>query len=535
MIAIRAFTPGARTKLRGFADDQQSFPSLILRLWPMTLERRVPMHGITRIIPCLLLSLLLLSTALAQTQQSNGRPPAPVVTATASSHQVRYVSMGEVQQTRLQVFAPDGTEVFDSNFRLGNLIDWQLTDEQGLHLTDGSYLFLITVKDFADRLTQKYGTAVLEQEQVYLEQTRRDGLPQAQTTALESNRQSEIFSPIDRIGAAGLNHTATVSSTESNSTAAASVVESPKPGPAATVIKSSSLSPGETNITGTGTTNKLAKWNDNSGTLVDSALMEVGGNLGIGSTSPNYRLVVGPALQSGFVAAAMTVSRGANLSSSILVGASGPNAMEFGWDNSNLRAFLNTPGTTPVAFTQNGSNVRMYINSVGNIGIGTATPQSKLDVGGDISVSGNAVVAGNIAAKYQDVAEWVQARQQMKAGTVVILDTTRTNAVIASHRAYDTHIAGVVSAQPGLILGEGGAGKVLVATTGRVKVKVDASRHPIRIGDLLVTSSRPGVAMRSLPVRAGRTLIHRPGTIIGKALAPLASGEGEILVLLSLQ
>jgi len=75
----------------------------------------------------------------------------------------------------------------------------------------------------------------------------------------------------------------------------------------------------------------------------------------------------------------------------------------------------------------------------------------------------------------------------------------------------------------------------MVATTGRVKVKVDASRHPIRIGDLLVSSGKPGVAMRSRPIRAGGALLHRPGTIIGKALEPLAKGEGEILVLLSLQ
>jgi hypothetical protein len=66
-------------------------------------------------------------------------------------------------------------------------------------------------------------------------------------------------------------------------------------------------------------------------------------------------------------------------------------------------------------------------------------------------------------------------------------------------------------------------------------VKVDASRHPIKIGDLLVTSNRPGVAMRSQPIRVGRNLIHRPGTIIGKALATFTKGEGEILVLLSLQ
>jgi hypothetical protein len=75
----------------------------------------------------------------------------------------------------------------------------------------------------------------------------------------------------------------------------------------------------------------------------------------------------------------------------------------------------------------------------------------------------------------------------------------------------------------------------MVATTGRVKVKVDASKHPIRIGDLLVTSNRSGLAMRSQRIRAGRALIHRPGTIIGKALEPLTRGEGEVLVLLSLQ
>lgn len=36
-------------------------------------------------------------------------------------------------------------------------------------------------------------------------------------------------------------------------------------------------------------------------------------------------------------------------------------------------------------------------------------------------------------------------------------------------------------------------------------------------------------------VELGCVKIHCPGTIIGKALEPLASGTGEILVLLSLQ
>jgi hypothetical protein len=68
-----------------------------------------------------------------------------------------------------------------------------------------------------------------------------------------------------------------------------------------------------------------------------------------------------------------------------------------------------------------------------------------------------------------------------------------------------------------------------------VKVRVDATAAPIRIGDLLVTGDSPGTAMKSIPIALGDAQIHRPGTIVGKALEPLDAGVGEILVLLSLQ
>jgi hypothetical protein len=76
----------------------------------------------------------------------------------------------------------------------------------------------------------------------------------------------------------------------------------------------------------------------------------------------------------------------------------------------------------------------------------------------------------------------------------------------------------------------------MVATTGRVRVKADAGSVSIHVGDLLVTSDRVGFAMKSEPLELGGMPIHRPGTLIGKALEPLPKGqEGEILVLLSLQ
>jgi hypothetical protein len=154
---------------------------------------------------------------------------------------------------------------------------------------------------------------------------------------------------------------------------------------------------------------------------------------------------------------------------------------------------------------------------------------------GNATFGGNVTVSGNIGAKYQDMAEWVPARQQLVAGTVVTLDPEKSNQVMASTQAYDTRVAGVVSARPGITLGEAGTGKLLVATTGRVKVRVDARRSPIRIGDLLVTGDKEGFAMKSEPMRIRGRQIHAPGTLIGKALEPLPRGTGEILVLLSLQ
>lgn len=178
----------------------------------------------------------------------------------------------------------------------------------------------------------------------------------------------------------------------------------------------------------------------------------------------------------------------------------------------------------------------LYLMGDGSMGIGQQpTSNEALVVSGNVRATGNISADGAINAKYQDLAEWVPSDEDLQPGTVVVLSRSGANRVTTSSTPYDTRVAGVVSAQPGILLGEAGADKEQVATTGRVRVRVDASAGPVEIGDLLVTSAKPGYAMKSIPVELSGLSMHRPGTIIGKALEPLTSPEGEILVLLSLQ
>jgi hypothetical protein len=255
--------------------------------------------------------------------------------------------------------------------------------------------------------------------------------------------------------------------------------------------------------------------------------LDLAGNLGINTTTPSGKLHV-----NGSMFAPASSGSGSNSLFRLAATPTTNLVLDMGVDaSSSVYTWLQSRNQTNYSL-----NYDLALNpNGGNVGIGTTAPTAKLHVVGNGTITGNLTVNGTVNAKYQDVAEWVPSSQALAAGTVVVLDSTKSNFVVASEQAYDTHVAGVITAQPGLALGEGGKGKLLVATTGRVKVKVDASSGPIQIGDLLVTGDKQGFAMKSLPVDVGGIRLHRPGTLIGKALEPLAGGQGEILVLLSLQ
>ncbi len=140
----------------------------------------------------------------------------------------------------------------------------------------------------------------------------------------------------------------------------------------------------------------------------------------------------------------------------------------------------------------------------------------------------------------QDLAETFRTKEQTEAGDVVTLipqDHERPT-VRRSLHAYDEHLVGVVSSNPGLVFDEGDtklAGendhyitkdKTVVAAVGRVPVKFTLENGAINVGDPLTSSAtEPGKAMKATGA----------GKIIGIALESSAKAkDGKLLLWLQL-
>jgi hypothetical protein len=117
-------------------------------------------------------------------------------------------------------------------------------------------------------------------------------------------------------------------------------------------------------------------------------------------------------------------------------------------------------------------------------------------------------------------------------GDVLVISTEADRVVELSTEPYSTAVIGVYSTQPAVLAGAPDSreplGGIPVALLGIVPCKISTENGPVKRGDLLVSSSTPGHAMRT-----GAN--PSPGTVLGKALQPLDSGTGIILVLVTLQ
>jgi hypothetical protein len=221
-------------------------------------------------------------------------------------------------------------------------------------------------------------------------------------------------------------------------------------------------------------------------------------------------------------------------------------------------AFIGTISLHDLDF-RTGNVSRLHLeNSTGNAGIGTRVPTARLTVqatSGDLIAAYNSsnrvfVVKSNgevradgsvYAASFNtgsaDVAERINTSEWVEAGDVVEIDPDHTGFFRKSADPYSRRVAGIISTSPGVILGNSTDSETgdwddnrpVLAIAGRVPVKVSTENGAIEIGDLLVSSSIPGVAMKGTDQSACI------GGTVGKAMEPMKAGTGVIVAQVTLR
>jgi len=150
--------------------------------------------------------------------------------------------------------------------------------------------------------------------------------------------------------------------------------------------------------TSSATTNWIPVAADNSGSLGNSSMFQNGGFIGLGTTSPFDAFHVTFNDPNGAMTgyAVQNKSNSATAYSGMLFyDQNGVTAQFQGFNNSTHEYRINNVAAGGSINFMLGSASKFLVASSGNVGIGAATPGSKLDVAGDINLSGGLRIAGS--------------------------------------------------------------------------------------------------------------------------------------------
>jgi hypothetical protein len=174
------------------------------------------------------------------------------------------------------------------------------------------------------------------------------------------------------------------------------------------------------------------------------------------------------------------------------------------------------------------SSTSNYIFSVRNKGVKLFSISSNGNAKIDGDVFASSTVIGTPGAP-GDLAERVDIAidNAVEPGDVMVVDPNTTDTYRMSESANAQAISGVISGNPTIVVGNGKTEHTAtMALTGRVPIKVSAENGSIRRGDLLVSASIAGHAMKYDPLKDNGTQVVG---IIGMALENHSEDEGKIM------
>lgn len=153
-----------------------------------------------------------------------------------------------------------------------------------------------------------------------------------------------------------------------------------------------------------------------------------------------------------------------------------------------------------------------------------------------IDYNGKAFFNGGTQNSGADVAEAFAVEgstNEYEPGDVLVVSTKSDRTVEKSSEAYSSLVLGVYATRPGVLLTEDDvdaalSNKVPMGVVGVIPTKVCNEGGAIKRGDLLVTASRAGYAMKADPKKV------KTGQVIGKALEN-AEGDGLIRVMVNVK
>lgn len=318
-----------------------------------------------------------------------------------------------------------------------------------------------------------------------------------------------------------------------------------------------------------GTANSIPVFTGSSA-LGNSVITQENSNIGIGATNPQYKLsITGPSADTATGALMLTtpgVSSGERSSLSffstfanypadtgprrtadIIAGfASSSSDPGGGWGTEYMSFNVGDDGAANDNQAVTAEKVRIQSN--GDVGIGTTTPSARLEVDGNLKLtsgSGSSITFADgtvqstaytgvaCGGDYAEAVDVSGDRHHYGPGDLLVLDSDHPGNVLKSGAAYSTAIAGIYSTKPGYVgrrmTGPKRPNEVPMAMVGIVPTHVTTMNGSIHVGDLLVSSSIPGYAMK------GTDRSRMLGAVVGKAMGNLTSGKGEIEVLVTLQ